>query len=265
MPKGKQTCKILKEIRKQIAAENDIELVISECTYQGDCTGTCPKCEAEVRYLEQKLEKRQRLGKTVMISGLAVSTMLGAVSCHNTSKTPLQGDVARPVDATIVEDPVILDEPIRLQGEPVEMPADILPADWEEPDKVKEEPMPLIGEIEVDVENETSDLCYVVEQMPEFPGGYEKLPEYLQNNVVYPQEAKDARIEGRVFVTFIIEADGSVSNVKVLRGIGYGCDEEAVRVVESMPKWEPGYQKGVAVRVQSNLPIPFQMSDTLKN
>ena len=78
MPRGKQTCKILKEIRKQIAAENDIELVISECTYQGDCLGTCPKCDAEVRYLERELEKRQRLGKAVAIAGLSVG-MLGAL------------------------------------------------------------------------------------------------------------------------------------------------------------------------------------------
>ena len=72
MKKGKQTCKILKEIRKQIAAENDIQLVIEECTYQGDCLGTCPKCEAEVRYLERELEKRQRLGKAAMVAGLSV-------------------------------------------------------------------------------------------------------------------------------------------------------------------------------------------------
>ena len=75
MAKGKQTCKILKDIRKQIAAENDIEFVTSECTYKGDCLGTCPKCEAEVRYLERELEKRQRLGKAAMVAGLSVSLM----------------------------------------------------------------------------------------------------------------------------------------------------------------------------------------------
>ena len=77
MAKGKQTCKILKEIRKQIAAENDIKLVIEECTYQGDCLGTCPKCEAEVRYLERELEKRQRMGKAAVVAGLSVG-LLGA-------------------------------------------------------------------------------------------------------------------------------------------------------------------------------------------
>ena len=75
MAKGKQTCKILKEIRKQIAAENDIKLVIEECTYQGDCLGTCPKCEAEVLYLERELEKRQRMGKAAVVAGLSVGLL----------------------------------------------------------------------------------------------------------------------------------------------------------------------------------------------
>lgn len=81
MAKGKQTCKILKEIRKQIAAENDIELITSECTHKGDCAGTCPKCEAEVRYLERELEKRQRLGKAAVFAGMSLTTALTAAGC----------------------------------------------------------------------------------------------------------------------------------------------------------------------------------------
>ena len=100
MAKGKQTCKILKEIRKQIAAENDIELVTSECTHKGDCAGTCPKCEAEVRYLERELEKRQRLGKAAVIAGLAMGTMLTATSCDKILPRPLEGDVPYIPDST---------------------------------------------------------------------------------------------------------------------------------------------------------------------
>ena len=81
MVRGKQTCKILKEIRKQIAAENDIELITSECTHKGDCAGTCPKCEAEVRYLERELEKRQRLGKAAVFAGMTLGTAITAASC----------------------------------------------------------------------------------------------------------------------------------------------------------------------------------------
>jgi len=81
----------------------------------------------------------------------------------------------------------------------------------------------------------------------------------LLANITYPQQAKKDSIAGRVFINFIIEKDGSVSNVKVLRGIGSGCDEEAVRVVSSMPKWKPGIQNGEAVRVSYNIPIKFAL------
>ena len=81
MFKGKRTCKILKEIRKQIAENNDIEFVTSECKHQGDCLGTCPKCEAEVRYLERELEKRQKLGRTIAVAGLAVALTTSTVGC----------------------------------------------------------------------------------------------------------------------------------------------------------------------------------------
>ena len=85
MFKGKRTCKILKEIRAQIAAENDIEFITSECRHQGDCAGTCPKCEAEVQYLERELEKRAKLGKAVTVAGLAAAitaTTLFGTACQ---------------------------------------------------------------------------------------------------------------------------------------------------------------------------------------
>ena len=82
MAKGKKTCKILKEIRRQIAEANDIEYVVEECQYKGDCLGTCPKCEAEVRYLEQQLHQRQLLGKAVMVAGISAG-LLSLSSCGN--------------------------------------------------------------------------------------------------------------------------------------------------------------------------------------
>ena len=109
------------------------------------------------------------------------------------------------------------------------------------------------------------DAYMFVEQMPEFPGGEEKMIEFVQDNVVYPQQAKDAGVEGRVFVAFIVETDGSLSDVKVLHGIGHGCDEAAVEVVQLMPKWKPGFHNGEAVRVKSLLPISFQLNNPSKN
>ena len=106
---------------------------------------------------------------------------------------------------------------------------------------------------------EESEIFYVAESMPSFPGGDDKIYEYLARNMVYPLQAREANIEGRVFLTFVVERDGSITDVKVLRGIGGGCDEEAVRVVENMPKWVPGKQRGIPVRVHFNLPIKFTL------
>ena len=110
-----------------------------------------------------------------------------------------------------------------------------------------------------------ADTVYnVVEQMPEFPGGEQAMMKFVAENVKYPQEAKDKNISGRVFVSFVVEKDGSVNEVKVLRGIGGGCDEEAVRVISAMPKWKPGKQKGEPVRVSYQIPINFKLADESK-
>jgi protein TonB len=106
---------------------------------------------------------------------------------------------------------------------------------------------------------EEEEIFVVVESMPSFPGGMNKLMEYLQNNLQYPQLAKELNIQGRVFLTFVIEKDGSVTDTKLLRGIGGGCDEEAIRVVNKMPKWIPGSQRNRPVRVQFNLPVNFRL------
>ena len=114
----------------------------------------------------------------------------------------------------------------------------------------------------LDVATSKEDTVYqIAEEMPEFPGGVEALMDYVGRNVKYPEEAKDKEIQGRVFVSFVIEKDGSVNEVKVLRGIGGGCDEEAVRVIKAMPKWTPGKQKGKPVRVNYQIPINFKLDD----
>jgi len=95
--------------------------------------------------------------------------------------------------------------------------------------------------------------------MPEFPGGLSQLYAFLGKNIKYPQLAKETNIQGTVFVNFIVEKDGSISNVTILRSIGGGCDEEAIRVVQAMPKWKPGMQMGEPVRVSYNLPVKFTL------
>ena len=100
-------------------------------------------------------------------------------------------------------------------------------------------------------------IYMVVEHMPEFVGGMEGLGKYLGDNLVYPKEAVANKVSGTVFVSFIINADGSVSDVQVLKGIGSGCNEEALRVVQRMPVWLPGKQSGQSVAVRYSLPIRF--------
>ncbi len=103
------------------------------------------------------------------------------------------------------------------------------------------------------------EIFQIVEEMPQFPGGEQKLMEFVAKNIKYPQIARETGIQGRVFVGFVVEPDGSISNVKLLRGIGGGCDEEAMRVIKSLPKWKPGKQRGKAVRVSYQIPVFFKL------
>ena len=110
--------------------------------------------------------------------------------------------------------------------------------------------------VEEDVEQE---IFQIVEEMPTFPGGEAKLMEYVGKNIQYPQSAIETGVQGRVFVGFVVETDGSISNVKTLRGVGGGCDEEAERVVKSMPKWKPGRHHDENVRVSYTIPVNFKL------
>ncbi|MBP6455166.1 MAG: energy transducer TonB, partial [Chitinophagaceae bacterium] len=100
-----------------------------------------------------------------------------------------------------------------------------------------------------------------VEQMPEYPGGEDALYSFININLRYPELAKQNNIEGQVTIGFIVNEDGSLSDFKVLRGMGYGCDEEAIRVIKMMPKWRSGKQNGMPVKVKYQLPVVFTIKD----
>lgn len=105
---------------------------------------------------------------------------------------------------------------------------------------------------------EQDDAVYsMVSEQPSFPEGMQKMMKFISENRKYPAEAKAKDIHGKVIVAFVVERDGSLSDVKIRRGIGYGCDEEAIRLIKSMPKWTPGKQNGKAVRVSFMLPVTF--------
>lgn len=146
-------------------------------------------------------------------------------------------------ELNIVEDDVEVEEEVEINAE------------IDQETEVEEYIPPPVEEEEEEVVE--VEIFTVVEQMPEFPGGAGAMMKYLGDNIQYPQMAREIGTQGTVFVTFVVEPNGAITGVRILRGIGSGCDEEAIRVVKSMPKWTPGKQRGRSVRVQFNLPVKF--------
>ena len=273
MTRGRRTCKILKEIRKQIAEKNDIEYVTSECTFQGECEGTCPKCEAELRYLENELNKRRQLGKVVAVAGISLGLASTFAACNTPQKQPdtpiskqkIIADTVNMDTIPAITQPKMSECLIEIVGDVIRL------EDFE----VEKENIDIfddvvdVGEITpADVINtdktsrnihETAGIVF--ETLPEYPGGDEARIKFIQKNLVYPQEAKEQKVSGKVFVGFVVEADGSLTNFSILRSVHPLLDEEALRVVKLMPKWKSGEQMGKPVRVQYQFPITFSLDD----
>lgn len=142
----------------------------------------------------------------------------------------------------------IVEDDVEIEDDDFEIDAD---ADM---DTEVEEYIPV--EMDEDIVEE-AEIFTVVESMPTYPGGESALYKYLTKSIQYPTMAQESGVQGRVYVTFVVEVDGSITDIRILRGIGGGCDEEAMRVVKEMPRWVPGKQRGQSVRVQFNLPVRF--------
>ena len=274
MKKGKRTCEILKDVRRKIAQENDIPLVERECTHEGDCRGTCPYCESEVRYLERELSKRRALGKAVTVAGIAVSSMMMG-ACHS-PKAPATSVGSESVPASVntlsqpaesspgpADEPA--NEPIR-GNRPASAPKEEilrivengLCVSTDEPD-FGEDIFDYEGIVEVDDDyDEPPMMGLLTEEMPEFPGGMDSLQAFLAREIQYPQVAKDNGISGTVLVEFVVEEDGRVTNAVVKVPLFPECDKEAWRAVMSMPKWKPGKNMGKPVRCYYQVPIQFK-------
>lgn len=108
-------------------------------------------------------------------------------------------------------------------------------------------------------QTQEAEIFVLVEEMPQFPGGDQALLQYLADKIRYPAIARENKIEGLVVVQFVIDENGTISQAQILRGIGGGCDEEALRVIAAMPRWKPGKQRGIPVKVRFNLPVRFQL------
>ena len=240
MAKGKQTCKILKEIRKQIAEENDIELVISECTYQGDCLGTCPKCEAEVRYLERELEKRQRLGKAAMVAGLSVGLMASS-------------------QVALAQQPEVIDKGAPESEEIMGLVAHKFPQVYYLVDSTRKDILDLlvspnmkhlsVVECAMDVSKYTSMgeaemWKYLKESATQIHG-----PSFDRNEndllaliAMELDESIPSDVEGDVEIAFKVDSKRHVSDVRILKGINEQIDSQLVRIFESK---KMGFDSGV--------------------
>jgi len=116
------------------------------------------------------------------------------------------------------------------------------------------------GNGDVPAEDNTVYDSSTLEKYPEFDGGMDAWAKFIQRNLRYPATAQEAGVQGKVFVSFVVEKDGSVSGVSVIRGIGSGCDEEAMRVIKKSPRWKPGMQHNNPVRVRYTMPLSFMLS-----
>jgi len=126
------------------------------------------------------------------------------------------------------------------------------------------EPEPFIPVTDTTIEKEINttieeEVFVIVEDMPEFPGGEQAMVDFIYDNLNYPTVAQKNGIEGLVVVSFIVNKDGSLSDIEVRRDIGGGCGQEAERVIRSMPSWEPGKQRGKPVKVSYNMPVHFDL------
>ena len=263
MKRGKQTCKILKEIRRQIAAENDIKLTVEECTYQGDCLGTCPKCEAEVRYLERELEKRQRMGKAAVVAGLSVGLLStsqvalaqqpDSLNMNQNNLGTLRGDV------TIVEYGAI---PL--------YPPETYPyhhvLTQEEISNVAISKLPKSGNLMVvggyltypeeeslynrewkpqpDTLFEKTKCLYA----PKFEGGESVLVEFLSQNL---GKNADGRSYGDMEIAFTVEPNGHLSHIDIIKGVNAPLDAQVAALFKFM-EWKPAIWE-----LNSGEKIPF--------
>ena len=245
MARGKQTCKILKEIRKQIAAENDIKLVIEECTYQGDCLGTCPKCEAEVRYLERELEKRQRLGKAAMVAGLSVGLLSSSqvalaqqpdtISSENIKESSLRGEVPIMM-GKMPFSPFYHFEPMELLANPELVDLFSFP-------DLKD--LSIVGfdlefPFDVSSSNITSLTTYIKENTkgfyaPFYMYGEASMLEFISQNL---GKNADGNAYGDMEVAFTVEPNGHLLHIDIINGVNAQLDAQVAALFKFM-EWKP--------------------------
>ncbi len=209
------------------------------------------------------LERRRLYHFTIGLV-LTVSTVFVAFEWKYKERTLINFEVVAEEFPEAIEMPVTEIKP----PEPPKVQPVIIPVDDDEEVDVTidfiidveiDDPIPDMAEMDEPEVEETDKIHIVVEEQPSFPGGEKAFYQYVASKMKYPKLAVRQGIDGRVFVQFVVNQDGSLTDIQVIKGIGGGCDEEAVRVLESAPRWNPGKQRGKPVRVRMVLPIIFQL------
>ena len=366
MTRGRNICNTLKAIRKQIADANGIEYSPEECHFRGECRGTCPRCEQDVRDLEHELQLRQMAGKAIKVAGVALGITALAASATSCSTQKGYYNSTPPMPPKVIpihyqdytpNDSVLLKEKEALSKKGVLFVQGHIIEDIEEDDA---EEIPIIGATitaklsgkhtmsDIDgnfsLEVEQGDTITVkfigmqdriiklsetsqeklniitltasggldgevvvvkgsapvfkkdapskkakqekksnqgktaiiqsavasdstknskifgaaIEEMASFPGGPAACMKYIADNIRTPKECEESDAQGRVILGFTVNEDGSLSDIKVMRSITPYLDKEAIRIVKSMPKWNPAKQNGKPVKTKYTLPVTFR-------
>ena len=275
-------CNTLKAIRKQIADANGIDYSPEECNYKGECMGTCPKCEQDVRDLEYELHLRQMAGKAIKVAGIAAG-LVAMTACSDgkvqrissdatkselnivKKEEPKPGDRQLEGDISFSDEAKYAEEENRKLGEIPRNPRMEITKERTSNDrkgttsKKSKKGNTALMQSAVDTDSiENSNIFGVVEEMPSFPGGMAALMKYIKDNLRYPEICREGAAMGRVHVVFIVNEDGSLSDIKVIRSISPELDKEAIRVVKSMPKWNPAKQNGKAVKMKYVVSVNFR-------
>lgn len=240
MNRGKYICNTLKQVRLDIARANGIKYAPRECHHEGECAGTCPACESEMRFLVREIVRRRSLGKAALVAGVSLNLMsFTATSCNQLNKADndvLQGEVELVEDSCEVTDSIknsslkdsLSEKGSAAKGNDVQRITDL----------------PIVGEV-------ASPL-----NPPSFPGGENVLRQYIMNHIVYPEECKN--VSGKVIIQFQVDEKGSVTMAKIVESVHPKLDAEVIRVIKSLPKFDPAKNdEGQPVSSWLTLPVTF--------
>ena len=240
--KGKSICQYLKSVRRTVAEANNIDLEIPECTFEGECSGTCPRCEEEVRLLERSLKARRMMAQKVAIAGVAAGLSIIGGTATAQSITPADSVATLDTIEVIYTRPLLEpDGMVRTYAprHPVVMKRKVIkaPAPWR-----------------VEPDGSVVRKC----EEARFPGGWWARDEYIDKNMTYPEDwGPKGCAYGVVVVRFLIDAEGHISRVRVVKRVHPLLDKEAKRLVSSMPPWEPTKVKGKKVARYYEISINF--------